>query len=254
MKLKNVNLKNIAKLLVLAFVLSELIGCSAAHTSISKRNLDVQTKMSSTVFLDPVSPEKKTIYVQVRNTSDKPGLEIEGKIKAALLEKGYEIVNNPDRAHYLLQANLLQIGNSDLRAAHNALDGGFGAAAGGAIAGGAIGGLASNGSGEGIVAGALIGGVIGTISDAMVKDVNYTAITDVQISERVGKSLSVREKTKSHLQQGTSGGKEVTSTEKTQWKRYQTRVVSTANKSNLKFEQASNELINGLARSVAGIF
>ncbi|TLS68729.1 hypothetical protein FEF65_03265 [Mariprofundus erugo] len=60
-----------------------LSGCAATQTAISKRNLDVQTKMSSTVFLDPVAPEKMTIFVQVRNTSDKQ-LELDGAIRTAI--------------------------------------------------------------------------------------------------------------------------------------------------------------------------
>jgi hypothetical protein len=43
-----------------------LSGCAAVHTSIAKKDLDVQTKMSDTVFLDPVGPDKKTIFVQIR--------------------------------------------------------------------------------------------------------------------------------------------------------------------------------------------
>jgi hypothetical protein len=32
-------------------------GCAAVHTSIAKKDLDVQTKMSDTIFLDPVEGE-----------------------------------------------------------------------------------------------------------------------------------------------------------------------------------------------------
>jgi predicted nucleic acid-binding protein len=88
----------------------------------------------------------------------------------------------------------------------------------------------------------------------MIEDVLFTAITDVQISERVGNSIVVKEKTKSKLKQGTNGVKELTSTEKIEWKRYQTRVVSTANKVNLKFDKAAPELIRGLTQSITGIF
>jgi Enterobacterial TraT complement resistance protein len=49
-----------------------LSGCAAVHTSTAKKDLGVQTKMSDTVFLDPIGPDKKVVFVQVRNTSDKP--------------------------------------------------------------------------------------------------------------------------------------------------------------------------------------
>ena len=43
-----------------------LSGCSAMSTAIKKRNLDVKTQMSQTVWLEPSS--QKTVYLQVRNT------------------------------------------------------------------------------------------------------------------------------------------------------------------------------------------
>ena len=46
-----------------------LSGCSAMSTAIKKRNLDVKTQMSQTVWLEPSS--QKTVYLQVRNTSDR---------------------------------------------------------------------------------------------------------------------------------------------------------------------------------------
>jgi hypothetical protein len=39
-----------------------------------------------------------------------------------------------------------------------------------------------------------------------------------------------------------------------EWKTYHTRIVSTANQANLKFEDALPALENGLVRSIAGMF
>ena len=56
-------MKNIFKLVLLVLSISIFIsGCGAATTAIEKRNLEVQTKMSDTVFLEPVSPEKQIVY------------------------------------------------------------------------------------------------------------------------------------------------------------------------------------------------
>jgi Enterobacterial TraT complement resistance protein len=65
-----------------------LSGCAAVHTSIAKKDLDVQTKMSDTVFLDPVGPDKKIVFVQIRNASDKP-FDIEGPVVTAIAARGY---------------------------------------------------------------------------------------------------------------------------------------------------------------------
>lgn len=55
------------------------------------------------------------------------------------------------------------------------------------------------------------------------------------------------------LRQGTSGAKIQTSTETGNQHKYQTRVVSSANKVNLKFEEAKPVLEDQLAKSIANI-
>ena len=99
-------LKRITLVTVATLVLA---GCAATHVAISKRDLDVQTKMSDTVFLDPVGPDKRTIFLQIRNTSDKPDLAVNDEIAAALQTKGYTLLQDPEAAHYVLQANILQL-------------------------------------------------------------------------------------------------------------------------------------------------
>jgi len=239
-----------------SILLVGLMGCSATHVAINKRNLDVQTKMSATIFLDPVANDKKTVFLQIRNTSDKPELDLEASITKALENKGYCIMDTHEQAHYLLQTNVLQVGRADLRAAQHALDQGFGAAISGAV-GGALAGSALSSredGGKGAVVGGLMGAAVSTVTDAMVQDVVYSVIADVQISERIGNSVVVREKNRATLKQGTRGVREVTSTEKIEWKRYQTRVVGMANKVNLKFKKAVPELIQGLTHSITGVF
>ena len=51
-------------------------GCAATSTGLGKRNLEVQTKMTDTIFLEPVSPHDRTVLVQVRNTSDRAEFDI----------------------------------------------------------------------------------------------------------------------------------------------------------------------------------
>jgi len=237
------------KLALAALVVGTLAlsGCSATHTAISKRNLDVQTKMSDTIFLDPVADDKRTVFVQVRNTSDKQGLSLEPAIVEAVQAKGYRVVRDPEQANFLLQANVLQAGQTDLREQNEAFGNGFG----GAIMGGAVGNQFGSGSGR---AAATVGGaLIGLAVDAMVKDVAYSIITDIQISERAKKGVAVVEENKAALKQGSSGYKNVSSTEETEWKRYQTRIMSTANQVNMEYTEAEPALVQGLVRSISGI-
>jgi hypothetical protein len=46
----------------------------------------------------------------------------------------------------------------------------------------------------------------------------------------------------------------LSATETSEWKRYRTRLLSTANQANLDFEDAAPALTEGLARVIAGIF
>ena len=97
------------QLIALAALLTILSGCAAVHTSIAKRSLDVQTRMSDAVFLDPVSPDKRTVFVHVRNTSDKPNFDLEGPIRKAISARGYRVIDDPEAAQFKLQAQILSV-------------------------------------------------------------------------------------------------------------------------------------------------
>lgn len=215
------------KLLAVLLVLSSIVGCGAIDKSIKYGKLEVVTKMSSSIFLDPVQENERTMLVQIRNTSDKPGMHIEQSIKNAMEEKGYRIVSDAAKAHYMLQANILQIGKQKPELAWHYLSSGWGSALGGAMTGAAIGGLAAHNHGDGALVGGLLGGAVSYVADSMVEVVNYTMITDLQISEK---------------------------SRKDHWKRYQTRIVSVAQKTNLKFDDAEPSLKQGLIQSISGMF
>jgi len=101
----------------------------------------------------------------------------------------------------------------------------------------------------------LVGGTLGVIGDALVDDVFYTMITDLQIRERPLKGESITQSQDTNAKQGTATRlRQEIKSENIKWKIYRTRIVSTANKVNLKFEEAKPGLINGLVRSISGIF
>jgi hypothetical protein len=248
--------KRLRTMFVTSAVLASVLlmsGCSAMNTAIKKKDLDVQTKMSETVFLEPVAPEQKIVFIDIRNTSDKD-INITEQVKSAFIARGYTITQNPNKATYMLQGNILKIGKSDLRETQGLLGSGFG----GGIAGAAVGataGYALTGSSNTGLALGLAGAAAGFIGDALVEDVLYVMVTDLQIRERPLEGEVVTQTQQANLQQGTStqvrqnikGGK-------IEWKTYRTRIVSTANKMNLKFEEAQPVLESALAHSVSGIF
>ncbi len=161
---------------------------------------------------------------------------LQGKIADAVKARGYQIMTSPDKAYYWIQANVLKADKMDLRESQGWLSRGYEGAAVGAALGGGI--TAYNTGSAGTTLGVgLATGLIGMAADAMVEDINYTMITDVQIAERT--RTSVRTDNVAALRQGTSGSKIQTSTETGNQHKYQTRVVSSANQVNLKFEEVN---------------
>ena len=244
-------LKKYIAIAVLTTGMGSLVGCNTASKMIKHGNLEVETKMSETVFLDPIDDNKKTVLLQIRNTSDKSGLEIESKIRSAIESKGYRIMNSTQSANIMIQANVLQVGKSTLENPFQALTGGYGSGLEGFATGAAIAG-ATGGSGRSMLGIGLITGIGNTILDAAVEVVNFTMITDLQISEKADGEY-VSESSDANLKQGTSGYKKSTWEKKTNWKKYQTRIMSVAKKTNLKFEEAEPKLTEGLVKSISGL-
>lgn len=242
-------LNHYARIATVATVALALTGCGSLYTSVKKRNLDVQTKMSATVFLEPVTPARRIIYVEIRNTSDK-NLDIKDRITRRLKEAGYRLTNDPDKANFMLQANVLQCGKSDLRTTNNAYNAGWGGAAVGAGAA-----AVARGSSRSIFAGGLIGATAAVVGEALVDDTLYSMITDVQIRERAANGEEVTQEQDTNARQGTASRmRQHIRGAKTSWKTYRTRIVSTANKANLKFDEAVGPLQDGLVHSISGIF
>jgi hypothetical protein len=211
-------MKTTHKIIILFSILT-LTSCAAIGTAISKRKLEVKTAMQSSIFLNPTTNNLKTIFIQIKNTSDQQSLDIITPLKIELKNKGYRIVSDLGKANYTLQINILQAGKTSKTALEKSPFGvldavGFGAA------GAMIGGRSGN------IGGTIVGGVIGAgaavVANSLVKDVYYSVITDVRIAVANGK--------------------------------YRTRILSSANKVNLKWEVAQPELENGVAKSIAGIF
>ncbi|MFT4927664.1 MAG: outer membrane lipoprotein SlyB [Phenylobacterium sp.] len=225
-----------------------MTGCSAIYTKMAKNDLVSKTKMSKTIFLDPVSPEKRIVFLQIRNTSDQPAFALEEQIKGKLLKRGYMVTDDPEKASYWLQANVRKVVEDDGEYGEVALAKGFE----GAVTGGYIGSAFGDGNGKigAVIAGALIGMAI----QANTKDVYYTAVTDVLVSVRAREGEVLTTKENSRVNMGSSGSRRVSSTGTTDMKQYQTRIVSTANKVNLEYDEAAFTLRTGLINSISGIF
>jgi hypothetical protein len=197
-------------------------GCAAVGTAVSHRNLETSVEMSQSVFLDPTANTPKTVFVQIRNTTDKPSFNVTSALKDDLRNKGYHITNNASAAGYILQVSILKVGKMSETAAKEMMGNGYGGAVEGVVAGAVVGGE----MGGSPFIGGLVGGLAGTIADNMVKDVNFAGIVDVKLQQKVNGKLIA----------------------------YTTRIAITADKVNLSFETAQPKLEAGLTDSLSGLF
>lgn len=229
------------------------VGCSAVGTAIQKRDLAIETKMSETIFLEPVAPKNRVIYFDVRNTSDQE-VNVKESVMAAFKDRGYTFTEDPKEATYMLQGNILKVSKSDAQEAKAELGSGFNSALSGAVIGGGAA-YALGGSGRTMAGVALAGAAIGFIGDSMAKDVMYIMVTDLQIRERPLDGEVVTQSQNANLAQGSSSStRQDIQGAKVEWKTYRTRIVSTANKMNLELEEAKPALESALAKSISGIF
>ncbi|HEU5408587.1 MAG TPA: complement resistance protein TraT, partial [Nitrospira sp.] len=65
---------------------------------------DTDLISSNTFFLLPST--HRTVFIQARNSSDNQGVSFHD-LGSRLVAKGYQVVNDPDSAHYIVLANIV---------------------------------------------------------------------------------------------------------------------------------------------------
>ena len=138
-------------------------------------------------------------------------------------------------------------------AAEAALNQGF---LGAGVAAGAAAGAVLNSSNRwtGAAAGGLLGGAIESVSSALVKDVTYMLVCDVQIREKAAKGVYVRKDTAITAKVSDTGTSKQQVSEVGKYKEYRTRIVTTANKANLKLPEAQGLMFKKTAYAMSGFF
>lgn len=155
-----------------------LLGCAATERVIDYSEMKTDVKMDRSVFLQPISKSPKTVYVEVKHTTNRPDLVggFEPVLIGMIQGKGYQIVTNPHRADYLIQSNIRYIGTY--------YDGIMrdGVITGAAV--GALSGLAIARSAAGIAGGALVGGALGMGADIATRTKTQVIAIDVRVTEQ----------------------------------------------------------------------
>jgi hypothetical protein len=238
--------------LTIAVIAMATSGCAAIHTSIAKKDLDVQTKLSTAIFVDPVAPEKRKIYLEVRSAVQEFDRNL---FREALIDQisnsgnGYTLVDSPADAQYSMSIYVRNLEKTSPTAAAGYLSSGYQGVAGGAALS-----YATGGSYRNAAAGGLLGGLASTAANAFVKDVTYLLVADIQIKEKAKDGVIVRKDSKINTMISDDGGATQTSSEVSNQKEYRTRVVTTANKANLELEEAQPLMFEKTAYAMASFF
>lgn len=245
-----------------------LSACASVEAVTAHSHLTVNTKMSETVFLDPVAPDQRTIYLGIRNTSGFPSIDFKTPLMHALEARGYTLVADPDIARFELQVNVLQAGRIGQKQVASLLAPGWDQPL---MRGSVPGGMTPVYAGNipvGLVPGLGLNGAPGLL-DQIVGDVTYAVTTDIRLSERPVSGLAVHQFTRtSHESPDNTGASLPDGTtdvvnsnaryqeidEPSAFKTYHVRETAYADQVNLTARKAIPILENHLASSLANLF
>lgn len=250
------------KSISLVFFSVSILGCAATQTSLSKKDLDVQTKTSTSIFVDAVPANKRSIFLDIRSgvqEFDRNQFRQFVSTQFAANANGYRLIDNPDQAQFTMVAYVVNLEKASPTAAQAALGQGFiggNSTANSALAGAALGSAVSSrgDATKGALGGAVALGAVDFVAGNLVKDVTYMLVVDVQIKERTANNAVVRKETDIKTKVSDSGAAYQNVVENVNQKEYRTRIVTTANKVNLKLEEAQAKMFDKTAYALSGFF
>lgn len=253
-------MKNIIFLFIAIISLASQFGC----TAIQHRNLETQLQLQQSVFISPDSIDDRPVYLRVSNQTGKPDINFDSLLTQKFAAKGYKVTKNSKEAGIRLLVNFVYLDRArEGMSKEGALAGGFG----GAI----IGGLATQnatGAAVGAVAGASFGGFVGLFFTV---DTWY-GVVDVQIEEPLQNMAVRRSSSVTEQQLGVTSGdghkssrgasassgsqssrdtSELEYSETVNHKKIQTRIVVEAIQTNIDETEASKQIREQLADSIA---
>jgi hypothetical protein len=216
---------------------------------------DTDLITSNTFFLPPSTAN--TVFIQARNSSDNQEVSLTD-LGARLTAKGYQIIDDPNAAHYVVLANIVYCNvTKPEMPVESIVASGYGGGLGSSMMSGlhSLTSMASMAGPQGMLAGtaadmglsaiegigSAVGSLFGSSSSApkMPDDANYACVADIQITEQ-GATLSVPVGMKIETSQPSGV--------------YQTRLAADVHQKKLDEKEATPLLQQKLSAAVAGNF
>ena len=254
-----------------------LAGCASTKgadpSGLSHEGIDLRVKMSSNIFLPPlakpVPAEKTRVHLAGTNTSSayNANARLHPLLVDAMRKRGYQVVDNPAKAHYVLLYNVLYVGKEvqDLSTVTTVASG---------IGGAAV--AATIGRDSDVVRNAGIGGVVGTLAGAVTghyfETRTYEIVVNVQLRERqpapppqLSPSEAARRRIEAAIRDVNRTLKYVEISEAAEtparlrtaddsWQIHNTQVIGFASDLRLEFEDAEPVLFRTMSREISGLF
>jgi hypothetical protein len=250
----NETIRRFAGASAIFLVATILGGCAATETLLSKKDLVVQAKTTTAIFVDPVPRAKRTIYLDVKSGVDgfdRRAFKSFVSEQFAASENGYRLTDDPRAAQFTMVAYVLNLQEARPTAVQQAIGHGYG---GEAVDGAQLAGSILSDSNGAIAGAGLAAGAAEHIAGNLVHDVTFMLVCDVQIRERAAPRVVVHKDTEIDVKVSDRGSTKHKASETTDRKEYRTRIVATANKANLDLEDAKPQLFKKTAQAMAGFF
>lgn len=251
---------NKLKVSFFAILSLSMVGCSAMNTAMKKQDLDVESKTSYSIVLEPIALEERVVYARVKDLSgNSMRKEMQKILNKTLIDEGITVTSDPKKANLMLNASIISASKTTREESERALIGGYSGGLEGALALGGIA-AATGGDGGNIASLGLAGAAVGFLADTLIDDVYYTFILDVQLREKPLNGDSIANSTKNQSAKGLStsnsatlsqNSSSVTRGDNFNWIVYETRIVTTANQMNLDIKEAIPEVQNKTASTLA---
>ncbi|TAM11296.1 MAG: hypothetical protein EPN72_04295 [Nevskiaceae bacterium] len=173
----------VARVLCCTLVVAALQGCATVTTLVEHHNLQVTTRMSSSLFMNPTAPADRSVFLQVQNTNDKGDFGLGPALAAVIQSRGWTLVTDPAKARVVLQIGVLQAGKMQVQSLQTALVGGYGSVLATAAVGAGIA-AAAGGSGTAIGGTAIGLGTADYVGGLLVKPETFSVVADIRVLQR----------------------------------------------------------------------